>query len=104
MPVELVRVWVDPVEVQRLGDSVEASEATREAGRGIARLAGSLAPHRTGEGAASIDAWPGVGPGGPHTDVSWDQDHFYMSFHDGGTKDLPARHFMQAALDRYVYL
>ncbi|MFG3709214.1 hypothetical protein ACGF7U_31410 [Micromonospora sp. NPDC047670] len=104
MPVELVRVWVDPAEVQLLAESAEASEATREAGRGVAAVARSLAPRRTGEGAASIDAWPGTGPGGPHTDVAWDQDHFYMSFQDGGTKDLPARRFMADALDRYVFL
>lgn len=61
------------------------------------------APRKTGAGAASIRAevdWSGED--GPAVRVGWDTDHYYMRFHELGTKHLPARPFLRPAVDRYL--
>jgi HK97 gp10 family phage protein len=72
-----------------------------EMGRRVAAGAASDAPHRTGEGARSIHPEAHVGLQ-PEVRVSWDQDHYYLRFHEMGTKHLPARPFLVPALDRYL--
>lgn len=66
----------------------------------VIRDARSRAPKRTGAGAESIDAQPYAEPGGEQTvRVGWDRNHFYMGFHDLGTSQLPALHFLEDALE-----
>lgn len=101
------RVRLDPVEVRRLGDDVEVERETYRVAGLVARDAQASAPRLSGEGADSIRPWPGRDALGPYSDVSWDRDHFYMSFHEDGAKHLPARHFLRDALDAlgpYVHL
>lgn len=85
-------------------DTALMHDLVTDAAREVARVARSLAPHRTGLGAASIDAWPGRDQQGFHADVSWDSQHYYMSFHEWGTSKITARHFLAEALDSYVHL
>lgn len=58
------------------------------------------APRRTGLGAASIEAQPFNEIGGEQTvHISWDRQHYYLGFHDLGSSQLPARHFLEDALE-----
>lgn len=98
------RVRLYEHDIRALGDSVEAAELTLQAGWGVAMDAQRHAPRATGEGAESIQPWPGRDQGGPYADVSWDRDHFYMSFHEHGTHKHAARPFLGPALDRYMHL
>ncbi|MEV6798541.1 hypothetical protein AB0M91_09355 [Micromonospora rifamycinica] len=102
--VDDVRVRLDRHEIALLGDSAEVGNLTTQVAWGLAREAQAHALRQTGRGAGSIQAWPGRDGTGPYTDVSWDQDHFYMSFAEWGTGDRPARPALRPALDRYVHL
>jgi HK97 gp10 family phage protein len=70
----------------------------QELGDEVARVAAERAPKLTGAGAASIRAEVGVDSQGPHVDISWDKDHFYLIFHEVGTEHQPARPFLRPAL------
>lgn len=97
------RLRLDNREIAELGDDTAAAELTLQVAWGVALDARAHAVHNTGEGAESIQPWPGRDPRGPYADVSWDQDHFYMSFHEFGTRYLPARPAVGPALDRYMH-
>jgi HK97 gp10 family phage protein len=101
---EEFRVRLYEHEILQLGDSAAAAELTLQAAEGVALDARRGAPRNTGRGAESIQPWPGRDARGPYADVSWDQDHFYMSFHENGTHKQPARPFLGPALDRYMHL
>lgn len=104
---EEFRVRLHPEEIARLGDSAAAADATLEVARWVARDAQAAAPRDSGEGAASIQPWPGRDTEGPYADVSWDRDHFYMGFHEHGTAHHRAQHFLRNAVDAlgpYVHL
>lgn len=77
----------DPNVLAGLGGIADAA-AEEMAGR---------APRRTGAGAHSIRAQ--ADPGLPGFRVSWDRDHFYMSFHELGTNHQPARPFARPVAD-----
>jgi HK97 gp10 family phage protein len=100
----LVRVRLHQHEIDQLDESTDAAELTLAAAWGVALDARDGAPRRTGDGAASIQPWPGRDQRGPSADVGWDQDHFYMRFHEDGTHTLAARPFLRPALDRYTHL
>lgn len=102
--VEVVDVRVDRHEAALLGDTPAVADLVTDVAEGVAMDARAHAVRRTGRGAASIQPWPGRDARGPYTDVSWDQDHFYMSFHESGTSIHPARPALGPALDRYVHL
>lgn len=56
-------------------------------GEQIAVGARALAPRETGQGAASIDWELTREPDGEMgVRVSWDRDHYYMWFHEAGTR------------------
>lgn len=85
-----------------LADLVEGSEGVamlQAVGDEIAALAADKAPKRTGQGAASIQAVVSADEVGPHADISWDRDHFYMGFAETGTEHEAARPFLRPALD-----
>jgi HK97 gp10 family phage protein len=67
----------------------------------VIRDAQAAAPKRSGRGAASIGAEI-VYEGVPAVRVGWDVTHYYMRFHELGTKHLPARPFLRPAVDRYL--
>lgn len=71
-----------------------------DAGAAVAVEAARYAPKLTGEGAKSIHHWLVVGRGGRlEARVSWDHHlRYYMSFHELGTVNLPARPFLRPAL------
>lgn len=61
------------------------------------RTAKGTAPYETGAGSASIRADALLGAGGWEVRSSWDRDHYYMYFHERGTKYLDARPFLVPA-------
>ena len=99
------RVRLDRAAIAALGNDLAAAEETVRAAEGVAALARADAPKRSGDGARSIRPWPGRDQRGPYADVSWDDDHYYMSFHEDGTsRGHKAQHFLRSALDRYKHL
>lgn len=90
---ELAALERDPVLLRNLEASAEP----------LVRSARAGAPKATGAGAASIRAElaPGVDAAW-EVRVSWDQLHYYMRFHELGTRYLPADPFLRPALDRYA--
>lgn len=98
------RLVMDSTAIAQLDEDPDMAELLLEIGHGVAREAAAIARRRTGRGASSIRPWPGHGPGGPHVDVSWDQDHFYMIFHETGTREIAARPVLEPALDTYLHL
>jgi hypothetical protein len=87
-----------------LDEDLEMEQLLLDAGWGVSREAAALARKRTGRGAASIRPWPGHGPAGPHVDVSWDRNHFYMIFHETGTTRIAEQPAIGPALDHYLHL
>ena len=65
----------------------------------VVRDARAGAPKRTGAGAASIHAESVLDGPEITAHISWDRDHFYMSFVDLGTHVLPPLHFLEDALE-----
>lgn len=68
-------------------------------GAQVAGDARAKAPKRTGAGAASIHAESVLDGPEITAHISWDRDHFYMSFQDLGTQTLPPLHFLEDALE-----
>lgn len=68
----------------------------------LVATARSLAPRRTGAGAASIRAEATLMADGWEVRVSWDDAHKYMRFQDKGTKYVPAKHFLEQAAATYA--
>lgn len=58
-----------------------------------------LAPYNTGKGAESIDFE--LDESGEFYRISWDEDHFYLYFHEVGTIEIRATPFMRPVVDRY---
>jgi HK97 gp10 family phage protein len=94
-----VRVVLDRAAIAALARTPQAAEAARVAGAEFAGVAAGLAPKATGAGAASIHA---TVVDGAEADVTWGADHAYMAFVQFGTKYMPARPFMDEALDHYA--
>lgn len=68
-------------------------------GDAVAETAASLAPKRTGAGAASIHAEVESDDQSAYADISWTPDRFYMFFAEVGTEHESARPFLRPALD-----
>lgn len=97
-----IRVTVDVAAVAELAGDPGVRAYMEQLGGQVAEAARSTAPRRTGAGAASIHAETDLGPSGWETRIGWDQLHAYMRFPDLGTRYMPADHFLEQALDRYV--
>lgn len=93
------RLELDQAAVDDLGFDDEALALLQDVGDLVADGARTLAPQRTGEGAASIHAEVEVDDESGFADVSWDRDHFYMGFAETGTSHQPATPFLRPALD-----
>lgn len=68
----------------------------------VVEEARAAAPKKTGAGAASIRAEITYEETAPSVRIGWDVEHYYMKFHEKGTKYLPARPFLAPAVDRYL--
>jgi hypothetical protein len=101
---EPFRIHWDQGAIEGLADGADAAALALDAAWGIALDARTRAVRASGEGAESIQPWPGRDRQGPFADVAWDREHFYMSFHEFGTQHLPARPALGPALDRYLHL
>jgi HK97 gp10 family phage protein len=91
-------------ELARLERSAPVAAAVRGLGEAIAADARARAPRaaHSGGGAQSIRAESIVGQDGyPETHVSWDTEHFYMSFVEFGTSRMHARPFLRPAAEKY---
>ena len=92
-----VRVVLDEAAIRELARDPAMGPLLVEAADPDVARAYAQAPKRTGTGAASIHAEPVLD--GPEwtARASWDQLHFYMRFHELGTRYLPARPFLVPA-------
>jgi len=98
----VARFDVDERELRKLAAGRDMRNYLQQVGDVVADRARSAAPKATGAGAESIRAEVRDDTDGPGADVSWDQDHFYLTFHELGTQHQPARPFLRPALDRPV--
>ncbi len=80
----------------------EALTALLDLGVDVANEAAALAPKRTGAGARSIRAeYATAADGSREVRVSWDRDHFYMSFAEFGTEHQRATPFLRPAAAKH---
>lgn len=96
---EDVRVDVDKRAVEQLARSVDVRDLLLDSAEPIVGRARLGAPKASTEGAASIRAEPVLDGPDWTVRISWDRDHFYLYFHDRGTVRLPARPFLEPALE-----
>lgn len=94
-----VRLDVDEREIEQLVRSVDVRELLLDSAEPIVGRARLGAPEASGEGAASIRREAVLDGPDWTVRISWDRDHFYMYFHDRGTVRLPARPFLEPALE-----
>lgn len=94
-----VRVVLDHAAIETLVSDPEVLRGVGEVADQVAERMAARAPKDTGGGADSIHAEPD--PDEPGFRVSWDEDHFYMSFHELGTEHQPARPFARPAADEF---
>ena len=94
-----VRVRVDERAVREYATSADVVDLLMETGEPVELYAKAGAPKRTGEGAGSIRREPVLDGFTQTVRISWDRAHYYMYFHDRGTEHLPARPFMEPALE-----
>lgn len=93
------RVTVDQAAINALSKDPAILAGVREVAEAAAERMRKRAPENTGAGAASIHAEPDPDGGGYR--VGWDKAHFYMSFHEFGTEDQPARPFVRPTVDEF---
>ena len=67
----------------------------------IVREAQAHAPRLTGAGASSIRADQVTERGEQEVHICWDRDHYYMAFHEFGTRYLPARPFLEPTVEGF---
>jgi HK97 gp10 family phage protein len=94
-----VRVDVDEQAVHAVAASLDLRDLLMESARPIVGSAQALAPKKTGAGAESIRSEPVLDGDQWTVRISWDRAHFYLYFHDRGTVHLPARPFLEPALE-----
>jgi HK97 gp10 family phage protein len=94
-----VRVVLDEAAIRGLAKDPSMGPLLLEAAMPELARARAQAPKHTGAGAASIHAEAVLD--GPEwtARASWDQLHFYMRFHELGTRYLPARPFLVPAFE-----
>lgn len=89
--------------VRALLRGAEMRDALRTSGNRVAEEAMRRAPRgQTGAGAASIRADVVTVAGIPEARVSWDRDHFYMSFIEFGTRHQDAAPFLRPAASLFM--
>lgn len=98
----MVRVVVDERAVQSYARSVDVRDLLIESAQPIEGGAKVLAPKRSGAGAESIRSEPVLDGLDWTVRISWDRDHYYMYFHERGTVRMPARPFLEPALEAAI--
>lgn len=93
----------DQAAIRGLEGDPAVQRETARAAEGLAELAAAGAPKETGRGAASIEATGSTVDQLAH-DVSWDVDHYYLIFHEDGTKYVPAQRFLRHAYETYIHV
>lgn len=93
------RVVLDQTAIDAMAADPQIVASLLEAAKPVVEDARINAPRLTGAGADSITAQPYPEPAEQTVRISWDREHFYMGFHELGTVQLPARHFLQDALE-----
>jgi len=97
-----VRVDVDQQAVAAVAASTDVRDLLMEAGEPVEDRAKLGAPKETGEGAGSIRREPVLDGFAWTVRISWDRPHYYLYFHDRGTEHLPARPFLEPALEAAI--
>lgn len=91
-----VRVEIHQAELDRIKRDESMRRELLEQGNPLAEKSAMRAPKNTGAGADSIRAEAILDSDSWEVRVSWDREHYYMYFHQKGTRTLPARPFMQS--------
>lgn len=94
----LVEVYVHQDAIDRLDASGEVRDMLFDASHPVVVAAKARAPKDTGRGAAHIHTEMILTAGEWAAFTSWDQDQFYMYWHERGSRQLPARPFLVPAL------
>ena len=94
-----VRVVVRHDQIEQLVREASLREGMLAAAAPVVDVARAGAPHRTGRGAGTIHAEAALLDGEWDALVSWSQLGFYMYFQDVGTRRLPARRFLEHAVE-----
>ena len=94
MIVDNVEVVLDREAIERLPLAPDVREMLLQEGERVARESAARAPKKTGAGAASIHPEFILDGDIAEVRVAWDREHFYMYFHQVGTRKLPAHPFM----------
>ena len=97
------RVVFYPGQIAALaGDPAVQANVRLDAAR-MARMAAVAAPRLTGAGAASIQAdTDPVNRLGQR--VAWDEQHYYMIFHEDGFAGHPGSHFLRRTFESYIHV
>jgi hypothetical protein len=93
-----VQVVVYEDVIDRMLTSSDVRDMLLDVSHPVVLQARARAPKKTGAGARSIhtqmvltgDEWEAL--------TSWDQQHYYMRWHETGSRQLPARPFLVPAL------
>lgn len=93
-----VKVTVHDDAIDRLLAGDDVRSMLLDASDPIVLQARARAPHDTGLGAASIHTEVILTGGEWEALTSWEQERYYMRFHELGTRQLPARPFLVPAL------
>ena len=96
-----VRIVNDKRAIDSIGAGLDVRDLLVESAEPVVGRAQAGAPKRTGAGAGSIRAEPVLDGPDWTVRISWDREHFYMYFHEFGTKRLPDRPFLEPALDGF---
>lgn len=95
-----MRIVLFPRAVADLQADPDVLHGTAEIADSVAAEMRRRAPRDTGRGAESIHAEPAPDPRDGFR-VSWDEAHFYLSFHEYGTQRLAARPFARPTADEF---
>ena len=96
-----VRVDFDDRDLRALAADPEVGREMARIAAPIVREAQTRAPRLTGAGASSIRADQVVERGEQEVHICWDRDHYYMAFHEFGTRYLPARPFLEPTVEGF---
>lgn len=95
-----MRVVVHESELERLKSDPRVLAGVGGIAHAVALDMRRRAPKKTGAGAESIHSVPAEEASDGFR-VSWDKDHFYMSFQEYGTERMAARPFARPTADEF---
>lgn len=99
-----VDVIVHQDAIDRLEASGEVRDMLFDASHPVVLTAKARAPKATGQGAAHIHTEMVLTAGEWEALTSWDQDNYYMYWHERGSRQLPARPFLVPALRAAAFI